>query len=63
MRMEVMHMAAPADTDKKATINISISQDDKKYIKTYAIEHNTTVTQLIAEYVRQLRDSDDRRKE
>lgn len=56
-------MAAPADTDKKATINISISQDDKKYIKTYAIEHDTTVTQLIADYVRQLRDEDDRRKE
>ena len=63
MRMEVMHMAAPADTDKKATINISIRKKDKKYIKTYAIEHNTTVTQLIAEYVRQLRDEDDRRKE
>ena len=61
--MEVMHMSAPADTDKKATINISISQDDKKYIKTYAIEHNTTVTQLIAEYVRQLRDNEAHRKE
>ena len=56
-------MAAPADTDKKATINISISQDDKKYLKTYAVEHDTTVTQLIADYVRQLRDEEDCRKE
>lgn len=61
MRMEVMYMAA--ETDKKTTLNLSMSPDDKKYLKTYAIEHNTTVTQLIAEYVRQLRDSDDRRKE
>ncbi len=52
-----------AETDKKTTLNLSMSPDDKKYLKTYAIEHNTTVTQLIAEYVRQLRDSDDRRKE
>ena len=59
--MEVMYMAA--ETDKKTTLNLSMSPDDKKYLKTYAIEHNTTVTQLIAEYVRQLRDSDDRRKE
>lgn len=62
MRMEVMHMAAY--TEKKATLNISISQSDKKYLKTYAVEHDTTVTQLIADYVRQLRDEEeDCRKE
>lgn len=61
MRMEVMYMAA--ETDKKTTLNLSMSPDDKKYLKTYAIEHDTTVTQLIADYVRQLRDEDDRRKE
>lgn len=59
--MEVMYMAA--ETDKKTTLNLSMSPDDKKYLKTYAIEHDTTVTQLIADYVRQLRDEDDRRKE
>lgn len=61
MRMEVVHMAA--DTDKKATLNISISQDDKKYIKTYAIEHDTTVARLIADYISNLRDNEARRKE
>ena len=61
MRMEVMYMAA--ETDKKTTLNLSMSPDDKKYLKTYAIEHDTTVTQLIADYVRQLQDEDDRRKE
>ena len=61
MRMEVMYMAA--ETDKKTTLNLSMSPDDKKYLKTYAIEHNTTVTQLIAEYVRQLRDNEAHRKE
>lgn len=59
--MEVMYMAA--ETDKKTTLNLSMSPDDKKYLKTYAIEHDTTVTHLIADYVRQLRDEDDRRKE
>lgn len=52
-----------AETDKKTTLNLSMSPDDKKYLKTYAIEHDTTVTHLIADYVRQLRDEDDRRKE
>lgn len=59
--MEVMYMAA--ETDKKTTLNLSMSPDDKKYLKTYAIEHDTTVTQLIADYVRQLRDEEDCRKE
>lgn len=52
-----------AETDKKTTLNLSMSPDDKKYLKTYAIEHDTTVTQLIADYVRQLRDEEDCRKE
>lgn len=51
-----------ADTDKKATLNISISQSDKRYIKTYAIEHDTTVAQLIADYISKLRGNEELQK-
>ena len=59
--MEVMYMAA--ETDKKTTLNLSMSPDDKKYLKTYAIEHDTTVARLIADYISNLRDNEARRKE
>ena len=51
------------ETGPKTTINISISPADKKYLKTYAINHDTTVAQMIADYVRRLRDGEDHQKE
>lgn len=41
--------------ERKTTLNISISTDDKKFLKMYAIEHDTTVAALIEAYVEKLR--------
>lgn len=41
--------------ERKTTLNVSISADDKKFLKMYALEHDTTVAALIEAYVEKLR--------
>ena len=41
--------------ERKTTLNVSISADDKKYLKMYALEHDTTVAAMIETYVEKLR--------
>lgn len=41
--------------EKKTTLNISIKLEDKKFLKMYAIKHDTTVTALIEDYVMKLK--------
>ena len=41
--------------ERKTTLNISISADDKKFLKMYALEHDTTVAALIEAFVEKLR--------
>ena len=41
--------------ERKTTLNVSISADDKKFLKMYALEHDTTVAALIEAYIEKLR--------
>lgn len=41
--------------DKRTTMNVSLSVEDKKFLKIYAAEHDTSVSALIHEAVERLR--------
>ena len=41
--------------ERKTTLNVSLSAEDKKFLKIYALEHDTTVAALIEAYVEKLR--------
>ena len=41
--------------ERKTTLNVSISADDKKFMKMYALEYDTTVAALIEACVEKLR--------
>ena len=41
--------------ERKTTLNVSIAAEDKKFLKMYALEHDTTVAALIEAYVSKLR--------
>lgn len=44
------------DNDKKTSkLNIVLSEKDKKFLKIYAVERDTSVSAVIHEYVEQLR--------
>lgn len=46
------------DNEKKSdkvTLNLALTVEDKKFLKIYALEHDTTVSEVIHEYVQQLR--------
>lgn len=44
------------DNEKKTTkLNIVLSEQDKKFLKIYAVERGTSVSAVIHEYVEQLR--------
>lgn len=40
---------------KTSKLNIVLSEQDKKFLKIYAVERNTSVSAVIHEYVEQLR--------
>lgn len=46
---------ALANTER-VSMNIALSPEDKKFLKIYAAEHDTTVAAVIAEGVKQLRE-------
>ncbi len=52
--MQVVHKQN--QEEKKTTINISLSVDDKIFLKLYAIEHETTVAAVIHQCVNKLRE-------
>ena len=41
--------------EERVSMNIALSPEDRKFLKVYAAEHETTVAALIADYVKQLR--------
>ncbi len=41
--------------EERVSMNIALSPEDKKYLKVYAAEHDTTVASVIAELVDRLR--------
>lgn len=46
----------PTKDVPKVTMNISLHPDDKKFIKLYALEHDTTVSELFTLMIHDLRD-------
>ena len=44
-----------AVSEKRTSMNIALSPEDKKFLKVYAIEHDTTVAAVIHDYVVMLR--------
>lgn len=36
---------------RNAQMTLSITEDDKRYIKKYAIDHNTTVSELLHQMI------------
>ena len=44
-----------AAEEKRVSMNIALSPEDKKFLKVYAAEHETTVAAVIAEMVDRLR--------
>lgn len=41
---------------ERVSMNIALSPEDKRFLKMYAIEHDTTVAAVIAELVQKLRE-------
>lgn len=46
-----------AGREDRVSMNIALTFEDKKFLKVYAAERNTTVAAIIAEYVKQLRNA------
>ncbi len=41
--------------EERVSMTIALSPEDKRFLKVYAAEHDTTVAALIADYVKHLR--------
>ena len=41
--------------EERVSMNIALSPEDKKFLKVYAAEHDTTVAAVIAECVKKLK--------
>ena len=41
--------------EERVPMNVTLSPDNKKFLKMYAVEKGTTVSQVIAEYVEKLK--------
>ncbi len=47
--------------EERVSMNIALSPEDKRFLKVYAIEHDTTVSAVIAECVEKLRKEEEKR--
>ncbi len=41
--------------EERVPMNVTLSPENKKFLKMYAVEHGTTVSKVITEYVEKLR--------
>ena len=48
----------PIKSEPRVPINITLTAEDKQFLKLYAIKHGTNVSAIISEYVKYLRDAD-----
>lgn len=44
--------------EERVPMNVTLSPDNKKFLKMYAVEHGTTVSQVITDYVEKLKKDD-----
>ncbi len=47
--------------EERVPMNITLSPENKKFLKLYALEHGTTVSQVITEYVEKLRKKEEKK--
>lgn len=45
----------PIKSEPRVPINITLTAEDKQFLKMYALKHNTNVSAVIEEYVKTLR--------
>ena len=45
-------------SENRVPMNITITPEDKKFLKMYALEHDTTISAMMAKYVEKLRKED-----
>ena len=43
------------EESKKTTLNVSISSEDKKFLKMYALQHDVSVSALVEAWIQQLK--------
>ena len=43
------------EDSKKTTLNVSISNEDKKFLKMYALQHDVSVSYLVEKWIQELR--------
>lgn len=49
-----------SESEKRTSMNIALTTEDKQFLKVYAAKHNTNVAAMIAKYVNTLRVSEDK---
>lgn len=49
-----------SESEKRTSMNIALTTEDKQFLKVYAAKHNTNVAAMIAKYVDTLRVSEDK---
>ena len=49
-------MVSLVSTDDKTTLSISLTKSEKRFLKIYAAEHDTTISALIHQYIQSLHD-------
>ena len=66
MKSNAMNVSSPntnssvSESEKRTSMNIALTTEDKQFLKVYAAKHNTNVAAMIAKYVDTLRVSEDK---
>lgn len=66
MKSNAMNASSPntnssvSESEKRTSMNIALTTEDKQFLKVYAAKHNTNVAAMIAKYVDTLRVSEDK---
>lgn len=54
------HQSSVSESEKKTSMNIALTTEDKQFLKIYAAKHDTNVAAMIAKYVETLRISEEK---
>ena len=48
--------------ENRVPMNVTLTPEDKRFLKVYAAEHDTTVSAIISDYVEQIRSEEVKKK-
>ena len=51
------------NSSEKTTLNLSLTVEDKKFLKVYAAQNGTTISKMIQEYIEALKNSQSKESE